>query len=47
MTSASLMHEAGHPKLVLWDNPGGQGGKGGGSGVQVSGGTCILVANSC
>ena len=21
MTSASLMHEAGHPKLVLWDNP--------------------------
>ena len=21
MTSASLMHEAGHSKLVLWDNP--------------------------
>ena len=21
MTSASSMHEAGHPKLVLWDNP--------------------------
>ena len=21
MTSASLMHEAGHPKPVLWDNP--------------------------
>ena len=21
MTSASLMHEAGHHKLVLWDNP--------------------------
>ena len=21
MTSASVMHEAGHPKLVLWDNP--------------------------
>ena len=20
MTSVSLMHEAGHPKLVLWDN---------------------------
>ena len=20
MTSASLMHEAGHPKLVLWDS---------------------------
>jgi len=35
MTSASLMHEAGHPKLVLCDNPegrGGEGGAGGGSG---------------
>ena len=21
MTSTSLMHEAGHSKLVLWDNP--------------------------
>ena len=21
MTSASLMHEAGHSKMVLWDNP--------------------------
>ena len=21
MTGASLMHEAGHPKPVLWDNP--------------------------
>ena len=21
MTSASSVHEAGHPKLVLWDNP--------------------------
>ena len=21
MVSASSMHEAGHPKLVLWDNP--------------------------
>ena len=34
MTSASLMHEAGHSKLVLWDNPEGCGWKGGGSGVQ-------------
>ena len=25
MTSASLMHEAGHSKLVLWDNPEGWG----------------------
>ena len=24
MTSASLMHEAGHSKLVLWDNPEGK-----------------------
>ena len=28
------MHEAGHPKLVLWDNPEGWGEEGGGSGVQ-------------
>ena len=26
MTSASPMHEAGHSKLVLWDNPEGWGG---------------------
>ena len=32
MASASLMHEAGHPKPVLWDDPEGQGGKGGGRG---------------
>ena len=29
MTSASLMHEAGHSKLVLWDNPEGWGGDSG------------------
>ena len=34
MTSASSMHEAGHSKLVLWDNPEGWGGEEGGSGVQ-------------
>ena len=34
MTSASLMHEAGHPKLVHWDNLEGRGGEGGGRGVQ-------------
>ena len=34
MTSANAMHEAGHPKLVLWDNPEGWGGGGGGRGVQ-------------
>ena len=40
MTNASSMHEAGHSELVLWDNPEGQGGKGGGRGVQ-DGGTHI------
>ena len=28
------MHEAGHSKLVHWDNPEGWGGEGGGMGVQ-------------
>ena len=37
MTSANLMHEAGHPKLVFWDNPEGWDGEGGGSGVQDGG----------
>ena len=37
MTSANLMHEAGHSKPVLWDNPEGCGWKGGGSGVQDGG----------
>ena len=40
MTSASLMHEAGHSKLVLWDNPEGWGGEGSRTGVQ-DGGTCV------
>ena len=30
MTSASPLHEAGHPKPVLWDNPEGYDGVGGG-----------------
>ena len=34
LTSTSLMHEAGHPIPVLMDNPEGQGGEGGGKGVQ-------------
>ena len=34
MTSANSVHEAGHPKLVLWDNPEGWGGEGSGRGVQ-------------
>ena len=27
MTSANSLHGEGHPKLVLWDNPGGWGGE--------------------
>ena len=41
------MHEAGHPKPVLWDNPEGYGGDGGGRGVKDGRDTCIPVANSC
>ena len=37
MASASLMHEAGHPKSVIWDNPEGWGGEGDGRGVQDGG----------
>ena len=37
-TSASSMHEVGHPKPVLWDNPEGWGGEEGGSGW---GDTCM------
>ena len=40
MTSASSMHEAGHSKLVLWDNPEGWCGEGRGRGVQ-DGGTHV------
>ena len=47
MTSTSLMHEAGHPKLVLWDNPEGLGGEGGGREVQDGGDTRMPVADSC
>ena len=47
MTSASPMHEAGHAKLMLWDNPEGWGGDGGGSGVQDGRDTCTIMADSC
>ena len=41
MTSANLMHEAGYPKLVLWDNnPEGWGEEGVGGGFQ-DGGTHV------
>ena len=39
MTSASSMHEAGHSKPVLRDNPGGWGEEGGGRGFR-TGDTC-------
>ena len=47
MSGASLMHEAGHPRSVLWDNPEGEVGEGGGGEVQDWGDTCIPLANSC
>ena len=47
MTSASSEHDAGHPKLVLWDNPEGEGGEGCGRGVQNWGDICIPVTDSC
>ena len=34
ITSASLMHETGHSKPMLWENPEGWVGDGGGKGVQ-------------
>ena len=37
MANASLMHEAGHPKPVLWDNPEGWGGKRGERGFRIDG----------
>ena len=37
MTSASWIHEAGHSMPMLWDNPEGYGGEGGGRGVQDGG----------
>ena len=39
MTSASLMHEAEHSKLVLWDDPEGWSGEGGGKGFRTVGHT--------
>ena len=40
------MHEAGHAKLLLWDNPEGRGGREVG-GVFRMGDTCAPVADSC
>ena len=40
MTSASLMHETGHSKLVHWDDPEGWDREGGGRGDSGRGDTC-------
>ena len=48
MTSASLMHEAGHSKPVLWDNPEGWDREGGGRGFQAVGThmhSCVIHVN--
>ena len=47
MTSASLMHEAGHSKPELWENPEGQGREGDGRGVQDGGTHVQPMADSC
>ena len=47
MTSANSMHEAGHLKLVLWDNPEGWGGEGGGEAGSGWWDTYTPVADSC
>ena len=47
MTSGNSMHEAGYPKLVLWDDPEGWDGQGEGRGVQDGGNTCTPMADSC
>ena len=46
MTSASSMHEAGHSKLVLWDNPERQGGDRGETGGSGWGDTCVSMDDS-
>ena len=46
ITSASLMHEAGHSKPVLWDNPEGWVGDRGGRWVSACGDTCAPMADS-
>lgn len=48
MTSASSTHEAGHTKLLLWDNIKGQREEGGRRRIQdAEGDTCIPLADPC
>ena len=46
MTSASSLHEAGHPKPVLWDSPERWSEEGGGRGSGL-GDKCTPMADSC
>ena len=46
MTSTSVMHEAGHSKMVLWDNPEGWGGREVGGGFRM-GNTYVPMTDSC
>lgn len=43
MTSARMMHDAGHPGLMLWGHMEGCGGEGRGKGASVSEGTCVYL----
>ena len=47
MNGVSSMHEAGYPKLVLWDSLKGQGKEGGRKVVHDWEGTCIPMVDSC
>ena len=47
MTNASSVHEAGLSKSVLWDDPEGWGGEGGGRVIQDRWDTCAPMADSC
>ena len=47
MANTSSVQEAGHPKLVLWDNPEGWGVREVAGGTQDGGDTRVPVADSC
>ena len=47
MTNATLIHEAGHSKSVLWNNPEACSGDEGRRGVQDGGYTGAPVVDSC
>jgi len=47
MASTNLVHEARHPKPVIWDNLEGWGGEEVGGGFRWDGDTCKPMADSC